>query len=100
MNKSTPYQFHNLLHSADLIKEYLEQKLAPFYINQHLSRIIKSPALQVTLTLEFIFTAAKMTPQLISLGIINCEKNPANSKRNLVNLTAKDIKIRDDTSEA
>ena len=108
MNKPSSYQFHYLLHSADLIKEYLQQKLMPFGISPHQARVIKAldikgPVSQVTLAREFNITAASMstmTSRLTSLGFINCEKDTANGKRNLVSLSTKGIEVLDDISEA
>lgn len=106
--KKSNYQFHLLLHSADLIQEYLRCKLLELDITPSQARVIKALNMfnevsQVDLAREFGITAASMstmTSRLIASGFIKTEKDPVNAKRNLLSLTAKGIGILDDIEVA
>ncbi|GAB5451173.1 MAG: hypothetical protein Hals2KO_15010 [Halioglobus sp.] len=91
------YKFHYLLHSADLINDYLRVQLLPLEISPHQARVIKAlerigPVSQIDLAREFDIAAASMstmTARLVARGLIKSEKDPLNAKRNIVSLTRK-----------
>lgn len=96
------YKFDYLLHSADLIKDYLRVQLLPLEISPHQARVIKvldrmGPVSQIDLAREFGITAASMstmTARLIALGLVRSEKDPLNAKRNVISLTRKGKALR------
>lgn len=106
--KPSKHKFHLLLHSADLIQEYLSVKLLALGITSSQARVIKAlnhleKTSQIDLAKEFDITAASMstmTSRLIALGFISTQKDPANAKRNLLSLTPKGIAIIDDIEMA
>ena len=89
------HKFHYLLHSADLLQDYLRAQLAPLEISPHQARVIMAlnrmgEVSQIDLAREFDIAAASMstmTSRLIALGLIRSRKDPANAKRNIVSLT-------------
>ncbi|MFT2092419.1 MarR family winged helix-turn-helix transcriptional regulator [Paraglaciecola sp. 2405UD69-4] len=102
--KSSKHKFHLLLHSADLLQEYLSVKLLALGITSSQARVIKAlnrlgKISQIDLAREFDITAASMstmTSRLTALGFITTQKDPANAKRNLLSLTPKGTAIIDD----
>ena len=106
--KPSKHKFHLLLHSADLIQEYLSVKLLALGITSSQARVIKAlnyigKTSQIDLAKEFDITAASMstmTSRLIALGFITTQKDPANAKRNLLSLTPRGIAIIDDIEMA
>lgn len=106
--KRHSYQFHCLLHAADLIQDYLRTQLLPLGVSPPQARVIKAlgflgPISQIELAREFGITAASMstmTSRLITLELIAAQKDPQNAKRNLISLTAKGEALIDDISQA
>ena len=106
--KPSKHKFHLLLHSADLIQEYLSVKLLALGITSSQARVIKAlnhlgKTSQVDLAKEFDITAASMstmTGRLTALGFIATQKDPVNAKRNLLSLTPKGTAIIDDIEMA
>ncbi|MBQ4832071.1 winged helix-turn-helix transcriptional regulator [Pseudoalteromonas sp. MMG010] len=101
------YKFHLLLHSADLIQEYLRVKLLPFGLTPNQARVIKTINLmgnisQVELAREFNITPASMstmTSRLIALNLIKSQKDAKNAKRNLLRLSSKGHNLVNDISQ-
>lgn len=102
--KSSKNKFHLLLHSADLLQEYLNAKLLTLGITSSQARVIKAlnrleKTSQIDLAREFDITAASMstmTSRLTALGFVITQKDPVNAKRNLLSLTPKGAAIIDD----
>jgi len=91
------HNFHLLLHSADLVHEYLRSQLLPLNLTPQQARVIKTlsrlgEVSQVDLAREFAITPASMstmTTRLIAADFIVTRKDPINAKRNLLRLTSK-----------
>ena len=106
--QSQSYKFHLLLHSADLIEDYLRIKLSPLDLTPRQARVLKAlnrlgPVAQVELARSFGITAASMstmTARLIALGFIKSDKDPDNAKRNIISLTTQGAALLDDISKA
>ncbi len=103
-----PHKFHYLLHSADLVHDYLRVQLLPLEVSPHQARVVKAlsrmgPVSQIDLAREFDITAASMstmTARLITLDLIQVEKDPSNAKRNVISLTKKGQTISPKISRA
>ncbi|MEO9273236.1 MarR family winged helix-turn-helix transcriptional regulator [Marinomonas sp. 5E14-1] len=86
----------------------MRSQLQPFGLLPKQARVIKAlnrmhSVSQIDLAREFGITAASMstmTARLIALGFIECEKDPINTKRNLLSLTAKGTAVLDDINHA
>ena len=70
--QSQSYKFHLLLHSADLIEDYLRIKLSPLDLTPRQARVLKAlnrlgPVAQVELARSFGITAASMSLSLIHI---------------------------------
>ncbi|MBU2936460.1 MULTISPECIES: MarR family winged helix-turn-helix transcriptional regulator [Pacificibacter] len=91
------FNFHLLLHSANLVGEQLRQKLADIGVSQSQARVLDALARmgavsQVTLVREFGITPASMstmTARLIEAGYISRMVDPAEARSNIVELTPK-----------
>ncbi|RVU82812.1 MarR family transcriptional regulator [Leucothrix sargassi] len=102
------HKFHCLLHSAELLQEYLRVQLLPLGVSPSQARVVKAlgflgPISQIELAREFGITAASMstmTSRLIALDLIASSKDPNNAKRNLTRLTPKGEALLDDIDQA
>ncbi len=89
------FNFHSLLHSADLVHDYLHLQLSTSNLSPQQARVIKAlnrmgPLSQIELAREFNIAAASMstmTKRLIALNYVSSERDPHNAKRNLISLT-------------
>lgn len=95
--RTDSFNFHLLLHSANLVGEQLRLKLADIGLSQSQARVIDALARmgavsQVTLVREFGITPASMstmTSRLIEAGYITRKVDPAEARSNIVELTPK-----------
>lgn len=91
------FNFHLLLHSANLVGEQLRLKLGDIGVSQSQARVIDALARmgavsQVTLVREFGITPASMstmTGRLIVAGYITRKIDPEETRSNIVELTPK-----------
>lgn len=86
---------HPLLHSADLVEEYLRRRLDRIGVRPRQARVLDAlsrmePASQVSLAREFAVTPASMstmTRRLIEGGFITREVDPEEARSNLLRLS-------------
>lgn len=89
------YNFHLLLHSADLVEGHLRRRLSKVGILPRQARIIDAMARmgavsQVSLARTFDVTPASMSTmitRLIASGYISRENNPLEARSNILRLT-------------
>lgn len=89
------FRLHFLLHSADLLEDRLQKRLAPLDIRPRQARILDAlarmePASQVRLARAFHVTAASMstmTARLIEAGFITRETDPEEARAHVLRLT-------------
>lgn len=95
MHKPHDYQFHALLHSADLVEDRLREKLAPLDIRPKQARVLSALDIlgsvsQVQLAREIYVTAGSMSTmvtRLEKLGLISRARHPDERRSDVLSLT-------------
>lgn len=91
----TPYKFHSLLHSADILEKRLATLLTPVGITPRQARILNvlnrvGEVSQTVLTEQFDVTSGSMSTmidRLLKLGMIERRKNPEDRRGDLISIT-------------
>lgn len=89
------FEFHRLLHSADLVESQLRSRLTPLGLRPRQARIIDAvyrlgPVTQNDLARAFDITPASMstmTARLVAAGFMSRQTNPQEMRCNLLQLT-------------
>jgi DNA-binding MarR family transcriptional regulator len=93
--QTVKFEFHRLLHSADLIESQLRRRLTPLGLRPRQARIIDAvyrlgPITQNDLARAFDITPASMstmTSRLVTAGFMSRRTNPQEMRCNLLQLT-------------
>ncbi|ASJ74813.1 MarR family winged helix-turn-helix transcriptional regulator [Granulosicoccus antarcticus] len=95
MHKQHDYQFHALLHSADLVEDRLREKLTPLDIRPKQARVLSALDIlgsvsQAQLAREIYVTAGSMSTmvtRLEKLGLISRARHPDERRSDVLSLT-------------